>query len=559
MNHIIDPQICGWDTASFFIFSENVFGNFIYYSHLLPAIAGFVISIFVFSQNPKNLASRTLLFMMTCFGIWSFLDLILWATEKPDYTMFVWSIMIFFDLLIYVGSLYFLYAFIENRYPSWKIDVLCFVLFIPLILFAHTNLNLLGFDYTNCYREALEGPLWYYTYFAEVFITFLIGFFATKSWFQAKDKDKRNQILLSTLGVLFLLLSFSIGNIAGSLEINWELGQYGLFGMLIFVCFLTYLIVRYQSLNTKLVSTEALITGILILLISILFIREIENVRIITIITFFLVAILSFFLVRSVKREIAARERNEELVKELAKANVRLRELDRQKSEFVSIASHQLRSPLTSIRGYASMLLDGSYGKITKKAEEALGRIQESSSFMALSIEDFLNVSRIEQGRMKYECSEINVVEMASEVVDEMRATALKKGLVLSFRSKCTGKGFANVDPGKIRQVLYNLIDNSLKYTTEGATTVVAEDDLSTKLLTISITDTGIGMSEETIESLFDKFVRAKNANNINVSGTGLGLYVAKQLMRAMHGEVTATSPGEGKGSTFIVTIPLVS
>jgi signal transduction histidine kinase len=127
------------------------------------------------------------------------------------------------------------------------------------------------------------------------------------------------------------------------------------------------------------------------------------------------------------------------LTEQLAKANDRLKILDKMKSEFVSIASHQLRSPLTSIRGYASMLAEGSYGKLPEKAQEAANNIAESSKFMAMSIEDYLNVSRIEAGNMKYELSDFNLKDVAEKVVDEMRPTAMKKGLVMVFRSDCSG------------------------------------------------------------------------------------------------------------------------
>src|SRR5690606_38662749 len=107
--------------------------------------------------------------------------------------------------------------------------------------------------------------------------------------------------------------------------------------------------------------------------------------------------------------------------------------LDKMKSEFVSIASHQLRSPITAIRGYVSMLVEGSYGKFPDKAREVLDRIAESSKFMAASIEDYLNVSRIEAGNMKYELSDFDLKEQTERVADEMRQVALKKGLVLIF------------------------------------------------------------------------------------------------------------------------------
>jgi signal transduction histidine kinase len=263
-----------------------------------------------------------------------------------------------------------------------------------------------------------------------------------------------------------------------------------------------------------------------------------------------------YFLVRSVKREVEQREQIEKLATNLEKANERLKELDKMKSEFVSIASHQLRSPITAIRGYVSMLVEGSYGKFPDKAQEVLERIGESSKFMATSIEDYLNVSRIEAGNMKYELSDFNLKEQAEKVSDELRQVAMKKGLVLVFRSGVSGSGMVHADIGKVRQVIMNFIDNSIKYTPKGTVTVVAHDDPKQKKMWITISDTGIGMSKETLSEVFDKFVRAKNANQVNVTGTGLGLFVAKKMATGMGGKVWAESEGDGKGSQFHIEFP---
>ena len=119
------------------------------------------------------------------------------------------------------------------------------------------------------------------------------------------------------------------------------------------------------------------------------------------------------------------------------------------------------------------------------------------------------------------------------------------------FRSDIDGSGMVHADIGKVRQVIMNLIDNSMKYTKEGSITVLAHDDIKKKTVTVTIQDTGIGMDKETLEEVFEKFIRAKNANEVNVTGTGLGLFVAKKMVDQMGGRVWAESDGEGKGSTF--------
>ncbi len=556
---MIDPTICSWDTSSFLlIFSDNVSENFVYYSHLLPTLSTLIFAVVLLRQDFNNTLSKILAIIVISFSGWCLSDLVLWADANPDHIMFFWSLLIYFELLVYIGSLYFINYFINKRLLGWKTEAVIFIFSLPIFLFAHTSLNLTGFDYTNCLKEALEGPLVLYAYFIEILLTLGILVIAALAYLKNNSTATKRSILVVSVGILLFLFSFSFGNIFGSIDTNYELGQFGLLAAPIFIALLTYLSVKYGTFNLKAIGAEALVVAIILLIISILFNTKIEHIRVIASFTAIITSLLGYMLIKSVKKEVAQREQIEELAVTLDKANERLKILDKMKSEFVSIASHQLRSPLTSIRGYASMLAEGSYGKLAPKAQEAVTNIAESSKYMALSIEDYLNVSRIEAGNMKYELSDFNLKTEAEKIVDEMRPTAMKKGLVMVFRSDCSGSCSIHGDIGKTRQVIMNLLDNSMKYTPKGSITVVAHDDVKKKKMYITIQDTGVGMSKETQGEVFDKFVRAKNANNINVTGTGLGLFVAKKMVTEMGGKVWAESEGEGKGSTFNIEFPLL-
>lgn len=554
--NIADPTICEWSPAPYLIYSDNIWGSFIYYSHIFPAITGLIISIFVLKHSPNSLPARFLFFTTLMFAIWSFMDLILWATDRSDIIMFVWSALTYFEILIYIGTLYFIYSYFYKSLPPLKYEFLVASLFLPIFLFSHTSLNLTGFDFTNCWREAIEGPLWtVYLYNLELLIILIIVIISIKQVYSS-TKLRLEAFMVGGGAVLFLT-SFAAGNILGSLETDWEIGQIGLFGMPIFVALLAYSIVKFNTFRIKVMATEVLIVGISILISSLLFLRTIDNVRIVAAFTLVLIIFLGILLIRSVRREVKQREQLELLTTQLAKANKRLQELDKAKSEFVSIASHQLRSPLTSMRGYASMLLEGSYGQLPQKAKEIIERIADSSKIMAASIEDYLNVSRIESGNMKYEYSDFNLRDQVEIVVDDKRPEAIKKGLLLLFKTDLHQKGIVNADIGKTLQIVHNLINNSMKYTPKGSVTVYVHDDPAAGKIFVSVSDTGIGMSADTIDDLFGKFNRAANANSVNITGTGLGLYVARSLASAMGGTVTASSPGDGQGSTFTLELPL--
>lgn len=560
MSEVVNPIYCNWDTSSFFlIFSDNVFGNLIYYSHLLPTISLLVFSTVLLWQNPFNQTTRTLAFVSISFALWSFCDLVLWATANPDVTMFFWSIIIHFEIFVYFGALYFITYYLSNSRPSLFIESLLFLLYIPLFLFTHTKLNLIAFDYTNCSREALEGNLVYYVYAVEIFIAvFILIYGIVQAIFNKRTERTRLEVILATTGTSLFLLSFSLGNILGSLEIDWILGQYGLFAAPLFIVLLAYLALKYQRFSVKLFATQILVIFLAIIVGSILFLRTIESVRIVTTITVICVGILGLLLVRSVKREIQQRELLEKLTMQLEAANNRLQELDKLKSEFVSIASHQLRSPLTSMRGYASMLMDGSYGSIPEKAKEAVSRIADSSLFMAKMVENYLNVSRIESGNMKYELSDFNLRLEVEKLIDDKRQEAMKKGLLLTFKSQLGSQAIVHADIGKTLEIVHNLLNNALKYTPKGSIDVLVRDDQKKRKIYVDIKDSGIGISKEDAEKLFGKFQRATNANSVNTTGTGLGLYVARTMALAMKGEITAYSVGPGTGSTFTFELPLM-
>ena len=202
------------------------------------------------------------------------------------------------------------------------------------------------------------------------------------------------------------------------------------------------------------------------------------------------------------------------------------------------------------------MLIEGSYGKVPAKVAEVIENIGDSAKYMALSVEDYLNVSRIEAGNMKYELCNFDLKDTVSKVVDEQRSAAIKKGLILVFRSDLCDTCIVNADIGKTRQIVMNILDNAMKYTPKGTITVVMQQ--LEKKVRVTVQDTGVGMNKDTQNEVFEKFVRAKNANSVNVTGTGLGLYVARKMLSDMGGNIRAESEGEGMGSTFHIEFPLI-
>lgn len=245
----------------------------------------------------------------------------------------------------------------------------------------------------------------------------------------------------------------------------------------------------------------------------------------------------------------------EKATKELKQANEELRKLDEAKSEFISIASHQLRTPLTVIKGYVSMMLEGSFGKLEAKVDENLYKVYESNERLIHLVENLLNISRIESGRLQFNYDKVDLVDTVESVVEELEHTAKKKKVYLNYEPPKKSLPDINIDEEKIRQVIINLIDNSIKYTKKGGVTVKLE--LLGEKVRFTVSDTGMGISKEDLPNLFKKFSRGKDTSLVHTEGTGLGLYVGKMMIEAHKGKIWAESDGVGKGSRFIFELPI--
>ncbi len=229
----------------------------------------------------------------------------------------------------------------------------------------------------------------------------------------------------------------------------------------------------------------------------------------------------------------------------------REQEIDRMKTEFVSIASHELRTPLTAIDGLVSMMLNGEYGEVSKNLIQPLEDVGTSSERLIHLVNDLLNLSRIQAGRLQYTLSEFSIVDSITKVVSLMQPLSKQKGLQLTATKlePCTVQG----DSDKAEQVLNNLIGNSLKFTDKGSITVstkVIQDSVQ-----VAVTDTGIGIAKENQSRLFGQFQQL-HSDLGRPTGTGLGLHISREIVRKMGGDLWIEKSEIGIGSTFIFSIP---
>lgn len=240
---------------------------------------------------------------------------------------------------------------------------------------------------------------------------------------------------------------------------------------------------------------------------------------------------------------------------QLFKANEKLKRLDTAKSEFISIASHQLRTPLTIIKGYIAMLLEGDYGPITETAKLPLQNVAVSNNRLIRLVENLLSVSRIESGRMIYEFEYSDFNDIVVSVYSELKPKAQEKNLIFDFKAGDNILPKIKIDSDKIREVVMNLVDNAIKYTPKGRVDVLVSD-VGHKIR-FCIKDSGIGIDINEMPGLFKKFSRGSKISLVHTEGTGLGLYVAKKIIEAHKGKIWAKSEGANQGSLFCFELPL--
>lgn len=244
------------------------------------------------------------------------------------------------------------------------------------------------------------------------------------------------------------------------------------------------------------------------------------------------------------------------LYERLKIANENLKALDAARSEFITIASHQLRTPPATIKWYLSAILAGDYGKIKKEAREIIEKTNRTNNSLISLIDDMLNVSRIERGKMEFLFEKTDLLPLAKITYEQLLPQSIEKNLKLSFKAQKKTLPKIMADKEKIRQVMNNLIDNAIKYTKQGGIAVKLWQEGSN--INFSVTDTGKGITLEEQGAIFQKFNRGKESSKQS-AGLGLGLYVAKIVIEQHHGKIWAESKGPGQGSIFSFSLPIHS
>lgn len=245
------------------------------------------------------------------------------------------------------------------------------------------------------------------------------------------------------------------------------------------------------------------------------------------------------------------------ITQEVYKMNAKLHQLDKLKDDFVSVASHELRTPMSAIKSYLWMALHKHPEPLSDNMKRYLDRAYISVERLINLVNDMLNISRIEGGRIALNLSEVDLGELADEIVEEVNARADEKGVVVSVLKSAIPKVLCDRD--KIHQVYLNLVGNALKFTPKGGK-ITVRFSLADDMVYVAVADTGSGIGKEDLSRLFKKFGRLDNSyvSVAESGGTGLGLFISKSLVVLHKGDIVATSEGAGRGAQFTFSLPIV-
>jgi signal transduction histidine kinase len=519
---------------------------------LIINVVGIWLAILVNTHRPKE--RITFLFTMMVFLMFIWVNFAYLARiSSPYYSLsfikLAWAITPFFFVLIYL----FIKDFLKEKKEKYslfeKFLVVIGIINIPIVFQTSLVIKNIWINQNDILTIIYGNGVW--IFFSEIFLLTILSFYTLlKGYTKSSSVEKKVRIKYLLMGLSFFFLMNSIFNIIYPVFLRvFHLYEFGDYSTIVFLSFITYTIVKRELFGIRVILTELLVGAIAVLLLWQAIVAENLFDFAWKIILFVLFLIFGYFLIQSVIREIKRRAELQQLYQKVDK-------LSKAKSEFISIASHQLRTPLTAIKGYISMIIEGTYGKLSEKLAKPLENVYQSNERLIKLVNDLLNLSRLEAGKLEFKPEPTSLEEMISGVIEELKINAKKKGLYLKIIKPPEPLPKIMVDRDKLRQVILNIIDNAIKYTKKGGITIKIQS-LKSKIQII-IQDTGEGgMTKNEIKSLFQMFSRATAGTQLHTEGAGIGLYVAKRFIEMHNGRIWAESGGKGKGSTFYIELPI--
>lgn len=517
-------------------------------------ILGFII----FYSNPKSVTNRSFLLFSLMTIVYGILNYLNYQVSSP--LVILWLLrLVIFSAVWHAFSLFkLLYVFPQEKfdfpkeYKYYLVPIVVITSLFNLSPWVFSRIDILGTT-GQVSKTQVEGGI---ILFILVILCLTIGglYYLFKKTLHAKNLEKTQYrlILIGTIITFSLLITFNM--ILPAVFLNVRFIPLAPIFIFPFIAFTAYAIIRHHLLDIKIIATEFLIFFLSVAALFEILLSDSAGAALVRFLIFLLILTLGILLDRSVRREVQQREQLQFISNQLGQANEKLKALDLARAEFISIASHQLRTPPATVKWFLSSILSGDYGKLPKTVETALQKTERTNNHLISLIEDMLNVSRIERGKMEFLFEPTDVLDLAEKAFEQLEPMAEQKQLKFTFIKPKEKLPLANADKEKLRQVMNNLMDNAIKYTPSGF--VEASLKKQNNQLIFEVKDSGKGINPKEKEQIFQKFSRGKESIKSS-AGLGLGLYVAKIVIEQHKGKIWAQSQGEGKGSSFLFSIPI--
>jgi signal transduction histidine kinase len=528
------------------------------------AVAGMIILGFVtFFNNLKSVSNRVFLCLAITASAWGIVNYSSYQVHSTELSFWLLKFIMFFAvwsaLFIFTLSYVFPSETVKlSQYYKWiLVPVTAITAFLTLTPLVFNKIAEVSTD--GRITRIINGPG---IFLFGALITFLNigGVILIIRKIVGADKVQRKPLQIVLFGiVLMLLLIMAFNFILPAFFSNTRFIPLGAVFLFPFIALTSYAILRHNFLGVKVITTEILTFFLSVAILYEVVFSESLTIRVLRLGIFFLVLGISILLIRSVRKEVQQRERLQKLTEELQAANDKLKALDKLRAEFLSFASHQVKSPMAVVKGFAQLIADGSYGAVPEEVKGTALKIKDAADRLVALVNNLLDMRKIEEGKMDFNFTQVDIVAVLKSMTEGYKIVGQNKGLAVSLETSVESLKI-KADEQKIRQVIQNMIDNAIKYTDtrsvgfgQAGFVKVSLKDEGQKIV-ITVEDNGRGISAELQKKLFGQFVRDEKTKN-EIQGTGLGLYIAKKIIEAHHGEIWATSEGEGKGSTFNIRL----
>lgn len=522
---------------------------------LFNAVTTFFLGFFVYFKNKRSLLNRIFFIFCLSIALWA-IFYFFWLVFNNTKTLALFFARVLNIVAVFIPITYFHFVtlFLSNYKEKKKLVILGYFITFFIFLSGFTKFFVkdvaprLSFSW-------YPQPGFFYHFFVITFVGFVLY-----SWvliFKSLQKFSG----LKKLQAKYLLIGTIIGFAGGFTSFfpvyNVPIFPYGT-GLVIFsVVFITFAILKYHLFEIRIILTELLVGTMGIILLVLPFLMPTRNLKFVTSFLFILFLIFGYYLIKATHEEEKRREEAERVAERERKLRLEVERLNEARNQFLLSAQHYFRTPLTSIIGYLSMILDGAYGPLDPVLKEKLSFTFSSCQELHKRIEEGLTIASFQSGKGILNLEEIQFEDFLKEIFSEVEIQAKTKGLEFKLDLPKTPLPKIKIDVQRMREAISNLIQNAIKHTKEGGVYISLERKNNTLLLKIK--DTGIGIPKEELPHLGTiPFERGRESKKLSPLGRGIGLYLSRLIIETHGGKLKIESEGIGKGTTVYVELNLV-